>query len=154
MSMARRWSAQFDKFIEPFKRRYPFIKTQYTRTTGEALTTKILYEVTARQLGADVVLINNYTHRIFMKKNIITAYMAPTAANFPAGFTDKQGYWDRLLFGSLRDHLQHPTGAQGRRAEIFRRLLQPKWKGQISLEREELHEARGHPHRLRRRQFA
>ena len=36
---------QFDKFIEPFKRRYPFLKPKYSRTTGEALTTKILQEV-------------------------------------------------------------------------------------------------------------
>ena len=33
-------SAQFDKFVEPFKQRFPFIKTQYSRTTGEALTSK------------------------------------------------------------------------------------------------------------------
>ena len=59
-------AAQFDKFAEPFRRRYPFIKTQYSRTTGEALTSKILREVAAKQLSADVVLINNYTHRIFM----------------------------------------------------------------------------------------
>src|SRR5512132_1491534 len=67
--------AQFDKFIEPFKRRYPFIKPMYSRATGEALTTKILQEVSARQLSADAILINNYTQRIFMKKNIITAYI-------------------------------------------------------------------------------
>src|SRR5215475_3455081 len=60
--------AQFEKFAEPFRRRYPFIKTQYSRTTGEALTSKILREVQTHQLGADVVLINNYTHRIFMKR--------------------------------------------------------------------------------------
>ena len=35
-------AGQFDKFAEPFKRRYPFL--------------------------------NNYTHRIFMKKSIITSY--------------------------------------------------------------------------------
>ncbi len=35
-------SAQFEKFAELFRRRYPFIKTQYSRTTGEALTSKIL----------------------------------------------------------------------------------------------------------------
>ena len=40
---------QFDKFIEPFKRRYPFLKPMYSRTTGEALTTKILQEVAARR---------------------------------------------------------------------------------------------------------
>ena len=85
--------AQFEKFAEPFRQRYPYIKTQYSRTTGEALTSKILREVAARQLSADVILINNYTHRIFMKKNIITAYSPPTAGNFPPGFIDKQGYW-------------------------------------------------------------
>ena len=85
--------AQFDKFVEPFRRRYPFIKTQYSRTTGEALTSKILREVQARQLGADVVLINNYTHRIFMKRDIITTYSPPSAGNFSPGFIDKQGYW-------------------------------------------------------------
>jgi hypothetical protein len=52
-------AGQFDKFIEPFKRRYPFIKPMYSRTTGEALTTKILQEVSARQLSADAILINN-----------------------------------------------------------------------------------------------
>ena len=57
-------AAQFDKFSEPFSRRYPFIKTQYSRATGEALTTKILFEASAQQLSPDVVLINNYTHRI------------------------------------------------------------------------------------------
>jgi len=45
-------AAQFDKFAEPFRRRYPFIKTQYSRTTGEALTSKILREVAAKQLSA------------------------------------------------------------------------------------------------------
>src|SRR5260370_20169917 len=78
-------AAQFDKFAEPFRRRYPFIKTQYSRTTGEALTSKILREVVARQLSADVVLINNYTHRIFMKRNIITAYYQPTSGKISVG---------------------------------------------------------------------
>ncbi len=129
--------AQFDKFIEPFKRRYPFIKTQYTRTTGEALTTKILYEVTARQLGADVVLINNYTHRIFMKKNIITAHTVPTAANFPPGFIDKQGYWVGFYLVPYAITYNTQLVPKSAAPKSFDDLLQPKWKGQISLEREE-----------------
>jgi len=44
-------AAQFDKFSEPFRRRYPFIKTQYSRATGEALTTKIFYEASSHQLS-------------------------------------------------------------------------------------------------------
>jgi len=128
---------QFEKFSEPFKRRYPFIKTQYTRTTGEALTTKILQEVTAHQLGTDVVLINNYTHRIFMKKNIITPYLPPNAANFPAGFIDKQGYW--LGFYLVPYAITYNTAlvSKANAPKSFEDLLQARWKGQISLEREE-----------------
>jgi ABC-type Fe3+ transport system substrate-binding protein len=129
--------AQFDKFSEPFRRRYPFIKTLYTRTTGEALTTKILQEVSARQLGADVVLINNYTHRIFMKKRIITAYAPPAAADFPAGFIDKQGYWVGFYLVPYAITYNTALVAKGTAPKSFEDLLHPRWKGQISLEREE-----------------
>jgi iron(III) transport system substrate-binding protein len=128
---------QFDKFSEPFRRRYPFVKTQYTRTTGEALTTKILQEVSARQLSADVILINNYTHRIFMKKKIITAYTPPTAANFPAGFIDKQGYWVGFYLVPYAITYNTALVPKGNAPKSFDDLLHPRWKGQISLEREE-----------------
>jgi iron(III) transport system substrate-binding protein len=129
--------AQFDKFSEPFKRRYPFIKTQYTRTTGEALTTKILQEVSAHQLGTDVILINNYTHRIFMKKNIIIPYLPPNAANFPAGFIDKQGYWLGFYLVPYAITYNTTLVSKANAPKSFEDLLQPRWKGQISLEREE-----------------
>ena len=88
-------AAQFDKFSEPFKRRYPFIKTQYSRSTGEALTTKIFFEASAQQLSPDVVLINNYTHRIFMKKNIITPTCRPLPEIFRLGSsTNRATGWD------------------------------------------------------------
>ena len=129
--------AQFDKFVEPFRRRYPFIKTQYSRTTGEALTSKILREVQARQLGADVVLINNYTHRIFMKRNIITVYSPPSAGNFPPGFIDKQGYWVGFYLVPYAITYNTKLVPKTSAPKSFDDLLNPKWKGGISLEREE-----------------
>jgi iron(III) transport system substrate-binding protein len=130
-------AAQFERFSEPFKRRYPFIKTQYSRTTGEALTSKVLREVAARQLDVDVILINNYTHRIFMKRNIIASYTPPTAANFPAGFIDKQGFW--VGFYLVPYAITYNTALVHRASapKSYDDLLNPKWKGQISLEREE-----------------
>jgi iron(III) transport system substrate-binding protein len=130
-------AAHFDKFAEPFRRRYPFIKTQYSRTTGEALTSKILREVSARQLSADVVLINNYTHRIFMKRNIITAYSPPNAASFPPGFIDKQGYWVGFYLVPYAITYNTKLVPKAAAPASFEDLLLPKWKGRISLEREE-----------------
>ena len=129
--------AQFDKFSEPFRSRYPFIKIQYSRATGEALTTKIFYEASAHQLSPDIVLINNYTHRIFMKKNIITPYQPPTAGNIPPGFIDKQGYW--LGFYLVPYAITYNTTLVPKESapKSFEDLLNPKWKHQISLEREE-----------------
>jgi iron(III) transport system substrate-binding protein len=129
--------AQFDKFVEPFRRRYPFIRTQYSRATGEALTTKILQEVSARQLGADALLINNYTQRIFMKRNIITPYTPPGAASFPAGFIDKQGYWVGFYLVPYAITYNTKLVAKTNAPRSFDDLLNPKWKGQMSLEREE-----------------
>src|SRR5262245_32143588 len=85
----------------------------------------------------DVVLINNYTHRIFMKKNIITPYLPPTAGNFPPGFIDKQGYW--LGFYLVPYAITYNTMLVPKQTapKSFDDLLNPKWKGQISLEREE-----------------
>jgi iron(III) transport system substrate-binding protein len=130
-------AAQFDKFAEPFKRRYPFLKVQYSRTTGEALTSKILREVSARQLSADVILINNYTHRIFMKKNIITNYTPPGAGNFPPGFIDKQGYWIGFYLVPYAITYNSKLVPKGGAPASFDDLLQARWKGRISLEREE-----------------
>lgn len=130
-------AAQFDKFSEAFKRRYPFIQVQYSRATGEALTTKIFYEVSAHQLNPDVVLINNYTHRIFMKKNIITPYLPPTAGNFPPGFIDKQGYWLGFYLVPYAITYNTTLVPKGSAPKSFDDLLNPRWKGQISLEREE-----------------
>jgi iron(III) transport system substrate-binding protein len=130
-------AAQFDKFSEPFRRRYPFIKTQYSRSTGEALTTKISFEASAQQLSPDVLLINNYTHRIFMKKNIITPYLPPAAGNFPPGFIDKQGYWLGFYLVPYAITYNTMLVPKGSAPKSFDDLLNPKWKGQISLEREE-----------------
>ncbi|HEX9264773.1 MAG TPA: extracellular solute-binding protein [Candidatus Binatia bacterium] len=129
--------AQFEKFVEPFRQRYPYIKTQYSRTTGEALTSKILREVAARQLSADVILINNYTHRIFMKKNIITAYTPPAAGNFPPGFIDKQGYWVGFYLVPYAMTYNTKLVPKGSAPKSFDDLLNSKWKSRISLEREE-----------------
>lgn len=139
---------QFDKFIEPFRRRYPFIKPQYSRATGEALTTKILQEVSGHQLGADAVLINNYTQRIFMKRNIITAYIPPAAKNFPAEFADKQGYWYGFYLVPYAITYNTNLVSRANAPKSFEDLLNPRWKGQISLEREEYLVTQSHAHFL------
>ncbi len=120
-------AGQFDKFTEPFKRRYPFLKAQYSRTTGEALTTKILHEVSARQLSADVDSDQQLHPRIFMKKNIITALPAARRREFPAGLHRQTGLLvSAFTWCPTRSPTTTTLVSESQRAQLFRRFIAAK----------------------------
>ena len=128
---------QMQRYLKPFNQQYPFLQTKYTRSTGESLTSKILAEASGRQLAADVVLINNYTHRIFMKKNLIVPYMTSAVKSFPAGLADPNGYW--IGFYMVPYAIEYNTRMVDKNEipKSYDDLLQPRWKGRMSLEKEE-----------------
>jgi iron(III) transport system substrate-binding protein len=128
---------QMQRYLKPFNHQYPFLQTKYTRSTGESLTSKILAEASGRQLAADVILINNYTHRIFMKKNLVVPYMTSAVKTFPAGLADPKGYW--IGFYIVPYAIEYNTRMVDKNEipKSYDDLLQPRWKGRMSLEKEE-----------------
>jgi iron(III) transport system substrate-binding protein len=137
-------ASQGERYLKAFKERYPFLNTTYSRASGESLTSKLLAEATAGQLGVDVILINNYTHRIFMKRNIIVPYLTSAAKTFPAGLADPNGHW--IGFYIVPYAIEYNTRMVDK-SEIpksFDDLLHPRWKGRMSLEQEEYLVTQGH----------
>jgi iron(III) transport system substrate-binding protein len=130
-------ASQADRYLKPFKQQYPFLNTKYSRASGETLTSKILAEAAGGQLGADVILINNYTHRIFMKKNLIVPYITSAVKTFPAGLADPNGYW--IGFYIVPYAIEYNTRVVDKNEvpKSYTDLLQPRWKGRMSLEQEE-----------------
>jgi iron(III) transport system substrate-binding protein len=128
---------QIQRYLKPFNHLYPFLQTKYTRSTGESLTSKILAEASGRQLAADVILINNYTHRIFMKKNLVVPYMTSAVKSFPAGLADPNGYW--IGFYMVPYAIEYNTRMVDKNEipKSYDDLLHPRWKGRMSLEKEE-----------------
>jgi iron(III) transport system substrate-binding protein len=128
---------QMQRYLKPFNQQYPFLQTKYTRSTGESLTSKILAEASGRQLAVDVILINNYTHRIFMKKNLVAPHMTSAVKTFPAGLADPNGYW--IGFYIVPYAIEYNTRMVERNEvpKTYDDLLHPRWKGRMSLEKEE-----------------
>jgi iron(III) transport system substrate-binding protein len=128
---------QVQRYLKPFNQQYPFLQTKYTRSTGESLTSKILAEASGRQLAADVILINNYTHRIFMKKNLIVPHLTSAVKTFPAGLADPNGYW--IGFYIVPYAIEYNTRMVDKNEipKSYDDLLHPRWKGRMSLEKEE-----------------
>jgi iron(III) transport system substrate-binding protein len=128
---------QVQRYLKPFNQQYPFLQTKYTRSTGESLTSKILAEASGRQLAADVILINNYTHRMFMKKNLIVPHLTSAVKSFPAGLADPNGYW--IGFYIVPYAIEYNTRMVDKNEipKSYDDLLHPRWKGRMSLEKEE-----------------
>jgi iron(III) transport system substrate-binding protein len=130
-------ASQGERYLKAFRERYPFLNTTYSRASGETLSSKLLAEASAGQLGVDIILINNYTHRIFMKRNIIVPYPTSAIKTFPAGLADPNGYW--IGFYIVPYAIEYNTRMVDK-SEIpgsFEDLLHPRWKGRMSLEQEE-----------------
>jgi len=130
-------ASQGERYLNAFKQRYPFLNTTYSRASGESLTSKLLAEASAGQMGADVILINNYTHRIFMKRNIIVPYVTSATKTFPAGLADPNGYWVGFYIVPYAIEYNTRMVEKSEIPKSFEDLLHPRWKGRMSLEQEE-----------------
>jgi iron(III) transport system substrate-binding protein len=128
---------QVQNYLKNFRKQYPFLEIKYSRATGETLTSKILAEASGGQLGADVILINNYTHRIFMKKNLIVPYITSAVKTFPAGLADPNGYWVGFYIVPYAIEYNTQRVDKNEVPKSYADLLQPRWKGRMSLEQEE-----------------
>ena len=130
-------ASQGERYLKAFKERYPFLNTTYSRASGESLTSKLLAEASVGQLGFDIILINNYTHRIFMKRNIIVPHLTSAAKTFPAGLADPNGYWIGFYIVPYAIEYNTRMVDKSEVPKSFDDLLHPRWKGRMSLEQEE-----------------
>ncbi|MET0503560.1 MAG: extracellular solute-binding protein [Candidatus Binatia bacterium] len=128
---------QVQNYLKNFRKQYPFLQIKYSRSTGETLTSKILAEASGGQSSADIVIINNYTHRIFMKKNMLAPHLTPAVKGFPQGLADPEGYWTGLYIVPYAIEYNSKMVAKHDVPKSYDDLLQPRWKGQMSLEKEE-----------------
>ena len=128
---------QVQNYLKNFRKQHPFLQIKYSRATGETLTSKILAESAGGQLSADIVIINNYTHRIFMKRNMLAPHVTPAVKGFPQGLADSEGYWIGLYLVPYAIEYNTKMVAKNDVPKSYEDLLHPRWKGQMSLEKEE-----------------
>ena len=124
-------------FTKEFTKRYPFIKTDVFRSAGEKVQARFIVEHRANTHLADVF--QTSIVQVYQLKNLgmLSRYVSEEAPAFAEGFKDPQGYWTTFyqipyVIG-YNTRLVAPKDVPG----SYEDLLQPKWKGLISLETEE-----------------
>ena len=130
-------TAEANLFTKEFSKRYPFIKTEIFRSSGEKVQTRFLIEHRANVHSADIF--QTSIVQVYQLKNsgLLAKYVSEESAVYPEGFRDPQGHWTAFYqIPYVIGYNTHMVSAKDAPASYLD-LLQPKWKGQIALETEE-----------------
>jgi len=124
-------------FTKEFAKKYPFIKPDIFRASGEKVQARFLVEQRANTHLADIF--QTSIVQVYQLKNagMLARYVSEEASAYAEGFKDAQGYWTAFyqipyVIG-FNTHMVAPKDAPA----SYEDLLNPKWKGLISLETEE-----------------
>lgn len=124
-------------FTNEFSKKYPFIKPEIFRSSGEKIQARFLVEQRANTHMADVFQASIV--QVYQLKNLklLTRYVAEDAAAYREGFKDPQGYWTAIYQIPYVIGYNTRLVAPKDTPTSYEDLLNPKWKGWIALESEE-----------------
>lgn len=124
-------------FTKEFTRKYPFVKTEIFRSSGERVQQRFLVEHRANQHLADIF--QTSIVQVYQLKNAgtLARYVSEEAAALADGFKDPQGHWSAFYQIPYVIGYNTKMVAPKDAPTSYEDLLNPKWKGLISLETEE-----------------
>jgi iron(III) transport system substrate-binding protein len=124
-------------FAQEFAKKYPFIKPEIFRSTGERLLTKYLTEARANTYNADIFQASVIQVFQLKQEGLLQRYISPESNAYPKGFKDSEGYW--TAFYLLPYVIGYNTNliSLSDAPKSYEDLLNPKWKGKIGLESED-----------------
>ena len=117
-------------------KRYPFIRAEFWRGSGNKLVFRTLTEHQTGRLDADAILVGTENILTLKKAGIYLRYHSPESQFFPKYFSDPDGYWhaDTLGIATMAYNTQLVKKEQAPRS--YEDLLDPKWKGNVSIDLE------------------
>ena len=124
-------------FAQEFAKKYPFIKPELFRASGEKVLTKYLTEARAKTYKADVFQTSVIQVSQLKGEGLLQKYVSSEDKVYPQGFKDREGYWYAFYLLpyviSYNTNIVPPSEAP----KSYEDLLNPKWKGKIGLEAEQ-----------------
>jgi iron(III) transport system substrate-binding protein len=123
--------------VAAFTRKYPFLKVQVLRTSGEKLRQRVLTETSTGQFLSDALSVSSLEMGLLKSKNLLQPYAPPEAESFPAGAKDRDGYFSAIYARNFVIGYNTAMTPEKDRPRDWSDLLEPRWKGKIGLDEEE-----------------
>lgn len=123
--------------VRKFEQKYPFIKVDYQQALGETNANRIMTEAKAGRYQADVFTGKLRAALVLKGQGLLARYKSPESKFFREGFLDPEGYraaiYLSIFVTGYNTKLVRPQDVPKK----YEDLLDPKWKGQIGLNRYE-----------------
>jgi iron(III) transport system substrate-binding protein len=126
------------RYIQAFKKNYPFINAQVWRAKTRQVTQRVISEANAGRNLVDVVKPSTDLLPALLEKNLIGRYDTPVRAIYPAHA--KSAYYTNMNY-AFRVFAFNPRKVNRKDApKSWDDLLQPRWKGEILFDESSLEE--------------
>jgi len=123
-------------YVKGFTNRYPFIKAEFYRGSGNQLVVRTMMEHKTGRLAADVVSVGTENVMALKRSGIWTRYHTPESANYPREQYDKDGYFHADSLGLATIAYNRDLIKKEDAPKSYADLLDPKWKGSLTIDLE------------------
>ena len=123
-------------YVKAFMNKYPFIKADFWRGSGNQLVFRTLMEHRAGKLTADVISVGTENVIALKKAGLYARYRSPEAQFYPREQVDKDGYFHADSFGLATVAYNHQLVKKEEAPKGYNDLLDPKWKGSLTIDLE------------------
>jgi iron(III) transport system substrate-binding protein len=123
-------------YVKGFTHRYPFIKAEFYRGSGNQLVVRTMMEHRTGRLAADVISVGTENVMALKRSGIWTRYRSPEAPNYPREQYDKDGYFHADSLGLATIAYNHQLVKKEEAPKTYNDLLDPKWKGSLTIDLE------------------
>ncbi len=129
-------AALLGAYTAGFMKRYPFIKAEFWRGSGNKLVFRALTEHRTGQLDTDAVLVGTENVMTLKRAGLWVRYHSPESVNFSKDYTDKDGYWHADSLGVSTLGYNTKLVRKEEAPKGYDDLFDPKWKGALSIDME------------------
>ncbi len=116
--------------------KYPFIKADFWRGSGNQLVFRTLMEHRAGQLSADVISVGTENVTTLKNAGLYARYRSPESQFYPREQYDKDGYFYADSLGLATIAYNHQLVKKEDAPKGYDDLLDPKWQGRLTIDLE------------------
>lgn len=123
-------------YIKGFTTKYPFIKGDFYRGSGNQLVVRTMMEFKTGRLAADVISVGTENVMALKRSGIWTRYRSPEAQFYPSEQYDKDGFFHSDSLGLATIAYNSQLIKREDAPKGYNDLLDPKWKGSLTIDLE------------------